>query len=78
MPYALRTRPKGVSVKRSNDRIITSHVGSLVRPPEVVALLRNRPVGKLFEGDEEVTLQKAIDDAVALQKETGIDVPNDG
>ena len=65
-------------MKRSTDRIITSHVGSLVRPPEVVALLRNRPAGKLFEGDEETTLQKAIDDAVALQKETGIDVPNDG
>jgi 5-methyltetrahydropteroyltriglutamate--homocysteine methyltransferase len=65
-------------MKRSTDRIITSHVGSLVRPPEVVAMLRERPAGKLFEGDELTTLQKAIDDAVALQKETGIDVPNDG
>jgi 5-methyltetrahydropteroyltriglutamate--homocysteine methyltransferase len=65
-------------MKRSTDRIITSHVGSLVRPPEVVAMLRERPAGKLFEDDELTTLQKAIDDAVALQKETGIDVPNDG
>jgi 5-methyltetrahydropteroyltriglutamate--homocysteine methyltransferase len=65
-------------MKRSTDRIITSHVGSLVRPPEVVTMLRERPAGKLFEGEELNTLQKAIDDAVALQKETGIDIPNDG
>jgi 5-methyltetrahydropteroyltriglutamate--homocysteine methyltransferase len=65
-------------VKRSTDRIITSHVGSLVRPPEVVAMLTNREQGKLFEGGEEQTLKKAILQVVRQQKEAGIDIPNDG
>ncbi len=26
-------------MKRSTDRILTTHVGSLVRPPEVMALI---------------------------------------
>ena len=65
-------------MKRSTDRILTTHVGSLIRPPEVVAMLANRPSGKLFEAAEADTLRKAIVDVFHEQKDAGIDIPNDG
>jgi 5-methyltetrahydropteroyltriglutamate--homocysteine methyltransferase len=66
-------------MKRSTDRILTTHTGSLVRPPELLAFARARqkrePVDdKAFEA----TLRNAVRDVVARQVEAGIDVPNDG
>jgi len=65
-------------MKRSTDRILTTHVGSLVRPPEVVELTRGRPPGKLFAGEALATLQRNINEAVRNQVECGIDIPSDG
>ncbi len=61
-------------MKRSTNRILTTHVGSLVRPPEVLAITRGREPGKPFTGNELATLKRAINDAVRMQ----VDIPSDG
>jgi 5-methyltetrahydropteroyltriglutamate--homocysteine methyltransferase len=61
-------------VKRSVERILTTHVGSLPRPDDLVALYReNAPDSKLLP-----RLKSAIADVVRQQTAAGIDVVNDG
>jgi 5-methyltetrahydropteroyltriglutamate--homocysteine methyltransferase len=66
-------------MKRSSHRILTSHVGSLVRPPEVLELLRLKSNGLPYDAD---AFARVVRDAVATsvrqQAEAGIDVVNDG
>src|SRR5579872_7422259 len=62
-------------MKRSENRILTTHVGSLVRPPELRAF-----TGTAKEGDPayEAALRKATEDVVRKQAAIGIDVISDG
>jgi 5-methyltetrahydropteroyltriglutamate--homocysteine methyltransferase len=61
-------------MKRSVDRILTTHVGSLPRPNDLVELYRdNAPDDRL-----QPRLKSAIADVVRRQSESGIDVVNDG
>jgi 5-methyltetrahydropteroyltriglutamate--homocysteine methyltransferase len=61
-------------MKRSTDRILTTHVGSLPRPDDLMALYAaNAPDEKL-----QTRLRAAVGDIVRRQAETGIDVVNDG
>jgi len=66
-------------MKRSTDRILTTHVGSLIRPPELQEFLRAVQGGKPYD---ETAYQKCLTDSVAAvvkqQADTGIDVPSDG
>jgi 5-methyltetrahydropteroyltriglutamate--homocysteine methyltransferase len=52
------------------DRILTTHVGALPRPPEAAATL-------MGEGPEEA-LTKAVADVVRRQADAGIDIVDDG
>jgi 5-methyltetrahydropteroyltriglutamate--homocysteine methyltransferase len=65
-------------MQRSTDRIITTHTGSLPRPPRVVELLLSEKKG----GGDPAALAAAVRDAVAevVQKQiaAGLDVINDG
>lgn len=66
---------RGLFVKRSTDRILTTHVGALPRPPRLQAAFYDRaddPDG--FAG----LLPDAVAGVVAKQREVGIDVVNDG
>jgi len=66
-------------MKGSRDRIITSHVGSLPRPDNLIEANRQREDGE--SSDErafQALLQAAVVDVVRRQKTVGIDVPNDG
>jgi 5-methyltetrahydropteroyltriglutamate--homocysteine methyltransferase len=66
-------------MKRSVDRILTTHTGSLVRPPELLAFARARQNREpVDEKAYETTLRTAVHDVVTRQVEAGIDVPNDG
>jgi 5-methyltetrahydropteroyltriglutamate--homocysteine methyltransferase len=66
-------------MQRSTDRIITTHVGSLPRPPEVIALLKRRDRDEAIDPAEfESTIARAVNDVVAKQVAVGIDVVNDG
>src|SRR6516164_404059 len=66
-------------MKRSTDRILTSHVGSLIRPPELIEFLRaqqeRRPVD---EAAFEKCLKDCVADIVRQQADVGIDVVDDG
>ena len=61
-------------MKRSTQRILTTHVGSLTRPDDLMALYAaNAPDEKL-----QPRLRTAVGDIVRQQAECGIDVVNDG
>jgi 5-methyltetrahydropteroyltriglutamate--homocysteine methyltransferase len=65
-------------MRTSEHRILTSHVGSLPRPDELIAANRAREEGKADEAAFQQTLSAAVADVVRHQRELGIDVPNDG
>src|ERR1700686_1616598 len=61
------------------DRILTSHAGSLPRPPNLIALGARRATGELAdEAGHRQQLRQAVADVVARQHELGIDLVNDG
>ena len=60
-------------------RIRTTHVGSLVRPPELVEILRDREHGVPVDPQRHAeVLTAAVADVVARQARIGIDVVSDG
>ncbi len=65
-------------MKRSQNRILTTHVGSLVRPQEVVEALQRKADGQAFSEGERAMIGRHVAEAVRLQAECGIDVPSDG
>jgi len=66
-------------MKHSTERILTTHVGSLIRPPELQAHLRLKQTGKPYD---EAAYQKCLTESVAgivrRQATAGIDVISDG
>ena len=66
-------------MKRSETRILTTHAGSLPRPPELAALLARRSRGEKVDARELARVAEAATErAVAQQLACGIDVGNDG
>ena len=66
-------------MKRSASRILTTHTGSLPRSPNLQELLREREERRQMDAalfDAEV--RQAVAGVAAKQRETGIDVVNDG
>jgi 5-methyltetrahydropteroyltriglutamate--homocysteine methyltransferase len=66
-------------MKRSSDRILTTHVGSLIRPPALQEFLRAKQAGKLYDKISYAKcLTSSVADVVQKQAEVGIDVVSDG
>jgi 5-methyltetrahydropteroyltriglutamate--homocysteine methyltransferase len=66
-------------MKRSTDRILTTHVGSLIRPQPLQAFLRAKQAGKAFDREAyEQCLTESVTAIVRRQAEAGIDVVSDG
>ncbi len=66
-------------MKRSFDRILVTHVGSLARPTDLMALLVARNEGKPFDGEALARLtREAVTEVVDKQIACGIDIINDG
>jgi 5-methyltetrahydropteroyltriglutamate--homocysteine methyltransferase len=66
-------------MKTSTDRILTTHTGSLPRPKALMELVLSREQGRdidpaVFEAET----ASAVDDIVAQQVATGVDVVSDG
>ena len=60
-------------------RILTTHVGSLVRPPKLIEFWRAIEGGKPYDATAfETCLTESVADVVREQAETGIDVVSDG
>src|SRR5215469_2723946 len=66
-------------MKRSTDRILTTHVGSLIRPAELQEFLRAKQAGKPYdEAAYQACLKKTVADVVREQADVGVDVVSDG
>ena len=66
-------------MKRSTDRIITSHVGSLARPLDLLEMMREKINGRPYDRlVYEARLRDAVQEIVRQQAEAGIDVVTDG
>ena len=65
--------------RRNGDRIITTHVGSLIRPPALVEILQLREHGRPY--DEHVyqeTLRGSVAAIAREQANAGVDIVSDG
>ena len=61
------------------DHIPTTHVGSLPRPADLLALLHARKEGEPVDPDEfRAVRARAVRDIVERQRATGLDIVNDG
>jgi 5-methyltetrahydropteroyltriglutamate--homocysteine methyltransferase len=67
------------AMKRSTQRILTTHTGSLARPREVLELMKARAEGQPVNQDEFAKrVRAAVAAVVRKQAESGIDVVTDG
>src|SRR5260370_41847576 len=66
-------------MKRSTERILTTHAGSLPRPPEILQLVEGRDQREVLghAGASEL-IDQAVKATGHRQVEVGIDVPSDG
>jgi 5-methyltetrahydropteroyltriglutamate--homocysteine methyltransferase len=63
----------------NTDRILTTHVGSLIRPPKLIAFWRAIEDGKPYdEAAFEACLTESVAEVVSQQAEAGIDIVSDG
>jgi 5-methyltetrahydropteroyltriglutamate--homocysteine methyltransferase len=66
-------------MKTSTDRILTTHVGSLIRPKELQDFLRLKQSGKPYDrAAYDACLTASVAGIVRRQAEAGIDVVSDG
>ncbi|MGE3541255.1 MAG: cobalamin-independent methionine synthase II family protein [Candidatus Tectimicrobiota bacterium] len=66
-------------MQRSTDRILTTHTGSLPRPPDLIATLQALDAGTMPESTAfHARVRQAVDDVVQKQVAVGLDIVNDG
>jgi 5-methyltetrahydropteroyltriglutamate--homocysteine methyltransferase len=66
-------------MKRSTDRILTTHIGSLPRPAELAPLIQARAAGSPVDAqDIDRRVRAAVDAIVKRQADIGIDIVADG
>jgi 5-methyltetrahydropteroyltriglutamate--homocysteine methyltransferase len=67
------------SMQRSTDRILTTHVGSLIRPTALQDFLRAKQKGSGFDqAAYDRCLTESVAEVVGAQADAGIDVVSDG
>jgi 5-methyltetrahydropteroyltriglutamate--homocysteine methyltransferase len=69
-------------MKRSTNRILTTHTGALRKPADLRLLLARRLQGEVLDASDRDSLQRGVKDGVAevvrRQLEVGLDVVDDG
>jgi 5-methyltetrahydropteroyltriglutamate--homocysteine methyltransferase len=66
-------------MKRSSRRILTTHVGSLARPRELLDVMREKEYGRPYDtATFDRLVREAVDHVVKKQVESGIDMVADG
>ncbi len=66
-------------MKRSDARILTTHVGSLIRPPELREFIKARQSGKDYDKTAYAALLKtSVREVVERQKKANVAIPSDG
>ena len=65
-------------MRRSTDRILTTHAGSLPRPADLREMWSQKTSAAEDEAALQARLRSAVGEIVLAQKKTGVDIPNDG
>jgi len=66
-------------MKGLGERILTTHVGSLVRPAALLEMVIDGVAGNPVDQDAfEALVARSVKDVVAKQAEVGVDIPSDG
>ena len=66
-------------MKRSTDRILTTHAGSLPRPPDILQMIRAKARGEpVDEKKLSARVKEAVTEVVRQQADVGLDVIDDG
>jgi 5-methyltetrahydropteroyltriglutamate--homocysteine methyltransferase len=66
-------------MKRSTDRILTTHAGSLPRPPDLTRTMWDLLDGKPVDEDKlRARVREAVAEVVGKQRAAGIDIVSDG
>ena len=65
-------------MRHSTDRILTSHVGSLPRSPELYARLQAKEAGEAADPTLAAAIAASVANIVAHQLALGIDIVDDG
>ena len=65
-------------MKRSTEHILTTHTGSLPRPPELTEALQRRDRGEGVDDGLDAQIRDAVADIVRRQADAGVTVVNDG
>jgi 5-methyltetrahydropteroyltriglutamate--homocysteine methyltransferase len=66
-------------MRRSGERILTTHVGSLIRPAPLQEFLRAKQAGRPYDAAAyETCLASSVADVVREQAKVGVDVVSDG
>jgi 5-methyltetrahydropteroyltriglutamate--homocysteine methyltransferase len=66
-------------LKRSTNRILTTHVGSLIRPAALIEFVRAKQGPQAIDEQAyQKCLRDSVSDVVKRQIQAGIDIPNDG
>ena len=67
------------TMRRSTDRILTTHVGSLPRPDELIDVMIAQDKGEMVDAASfENKLKGAVGNVVKKQAELGVDIVDDG
>jgi 5-methyltetrahydropteroyltriglutamate--homocysteine methyltransferase len=68
-----------MAMKRSTDRILTTHAGSLPRPPDILQMVRAKARGEAVDEQKLGSrVKEAVAEVVRQQADTGLDVIDDG
>jgi 5-methyltetrahydropteroyltriglutamate--homocysteine methyltransferase len=66
-------------MRRSTDRILTTHVGSLGRPHDLLEMMREKEHGRPYDADAYTKrVTTAVTDVVTEQLKSGLDIVTDG
>jgi 5-methyltetrahydropteroyltriglutamate--homocysteine methyltransferase len=66
-------------MKRSEDRILTTHTGSLPRPDDLLDIMRDKENGRPYDAEALARrVRESVKDVVHRQVECGVDVIGDG
>ena len=67
-----------VPMRRSTDRILTTHAGSLPRPPALREAWSRPTEGPQQQSELQALLRASVSEVVAEQRKVAVDIPNDG
>jgi 5-methyltetrahydropteroyltriglutamate--homocysteine methyltransferase len=66
-------------MKRSSERILTTHTGSLSRPKDLLEMIRRKETGEDYDREAlQKRLREAVNEVVRQQADSGIDIVTDG